>query len=446
MKREGIAYGPVIGYTALLIAASGALGWVVTGSWYPLAILLVPVIGIAAYRLIGLYSDSIRRVTFMFNAIDNDDFTFRFHEDPSKVDNGMLNAALNRIKEILVRAKVRAEERERYYQLIMEYARTGLITINDAGSVYQANGEALRIFGLPRITPIQQLELPAPEAYRVLTKLRPGEKHHVSCVTETGEMSLSLGCSEIVLEKRRLRVVVISDINSELSEMQIESWSKLTRILTHEIMNSIAPVISLSETVAERATINGMNERDYAIMVQAMQTIHRRSKGLLDFVENYRQLTRLPLPTLRNFSVSALFDDIRLLFPEKSDILFFRVKPEDLNLYADRIMVEQVLINLLKNAIEACEESLSPQIVVEAVQKAGMVIISVIDNGSGIVPEVIDKVFVPFFTTKSKGSGIGLSLCRQIMNRHRGSISLDSQVEKGSSFVLRFPIVTKRIL
>ena len=144
MKREGIAYGPVIGYTALLIAASGALGWVVTGSWYPLAILLVPVIGIAAYRLIGLYSDSIRRVTFMFNAIDNDDFTFRFHEDPSKVDNGMLNAALNRIKEILVRAKVRAEERERYYQLIMEYARTGLITINDAGSVYQANGEALR--------------------------------------------------------------------------------------------------------------------------------------------------------------------------------------------------------------------------------------------------------------------------------------------------------------
>ena len=446
MKREGIAYGPVIGYTALLIAASGALGWVVTGSWYPLAILLVPVIGIAAYRLIGLYSDSIRRVTFMFNAIDNDDFTFRFHEDPSKVDNGMLNAALNRIKEILVRAKVRAEERERYYQLIMEYARTGLITINDAGSVYQANGEALRIFGLPRITHIQQLELPAPEAYRVLTKIRPGEKHHVSCVTETGEMSLSLGCSEIVLEKRRLRVVVISDINSELSEMQIESWSKLTRILTHEIMNSIAPVISLSETVAERATINGMNEKDYAIMVQAMQTIHRRSKGLLDFVENYRKLTRLPLPTLRNFSVSALFDDIRLLFPEKSDILFFHVKPEDLNLYADRIMVEQVLINLLKNAIEACEESLSPQIIVEAVQKNGMVIISVIDNGRGIVPEAIDKIFVPFFTTKSKGSGIGLSLCRQIMNRHRGSISLDSQVEKGSSFVLRFPIVTKRIL
>ncbi len=234
--------------------------------------------------------------------------------------------------------------------------------------------------------------------------------------------------------------------NSVVAEAETEAWQKLIRVLTHEIMNSIAPVISLSETVAERATINGMNENDYAIMVQAMQTIHRRSKGLLDFVENYRKLTRLPSPTLRNFSLSALFDDIRLLFPERSDILFFQVKPEDLNLYADRIMVEQVLINLLKNAIEACEEALSPLIEVEAVRKNSMIIISVTDNGCGIVPEAIDRVFVPFFTTKSKGSGIGLSLCRQVMNRHGGSISVDSQVEKGTSFVLRFPIVAKRIL
>lgn len=234
--------------------------------------------------------------------------------------------------------------------------------------------------------------------------------------------------------------------NSVVAEAETEAWQKLIRVLTHEIMNSIAPVISLSETVTERAAMNGMNENDYAIMVQAMQTIHRRSKGLLDFVENYRKLTRLPLPTLRNFSVSALFDDIRLLFPDKSDVLLFNVKPEDLSLYADRIMVEQVLINLLKNAIEACEEVLSPRIEIEAIQKAGMVLITVIDNGSGIVPEAIDKVFVPFFTTKSKGSGIGLSLCRQIMNRHGGSISVTSQVERGTTFVLRFPIVMKRIL
>ena len=333
MKREGIAYGPVIGYTALLIAASGALGWVVTGSWYPLAILLVPVIGIAAYRLIGLYSDSIRRVTFMFNAIDNDDFTFRFHEDPSKVDNGMLNAALNRIKEILVRAKVRAEERERYYQLIMEYARTGLITINDAGSVYQANGEALRIFGLPRLTHIQQLELPAPEAYRVLTTIRPGEKHHVSCVTETGEMGLSLGCSQIVLEKRRLRVVVVSDINSELSEMQIESWSKLTRILTHEIMNSLAPITSLSDTLLHiDRTMN-------ADVAHGLDTISATSRRLMAFVENFRRFTKIPAPQKAPFEVRELLEHAMTLIATEGIRIRLDVEPADTMIYADQMLV-----------------------------------------------------------------------------------------------------------
>ena len=378
MKREGIAYGPVIGYTALLIAASGALGWVVTGSWYPLAILLVPVIGIAAYRLIGLYSDSIRRVTFMFNAIDNDDFTFRFHEDPSKVDNGMLNAALNRIKEILVRAKVRAEERERYYQLIMEYARTGLITINDAGSVYQANGEALRIFGLPRITHIQQLELPAPEAYRVLTKIRPGEKHHVSCVTETGEMSLSLGCSEIVLEKRRLRVVVISDINSELSEMQIESWSKLTRILTHEIMNSLAPITSLSDTLLHiDRTMN-------ADVARGLDTISATSRRLMAFVENFRRFTKIPVPQKAPFEVRELLEHAMTLIAAEGIRIRLDVEPADTMIYADQMLVGQVVVNLLKNAREAVGTRRDACIeVTSRIDPQENVVIEISNNGGG---------------------------------------------------------------
>ena len=418
MKREGIAYGPVIGYTALLIAASGALGWVVTGSWYPLAILLVPVIGIAAYRLIGLYSDSIRRVTFMFNAIDNDDFTFRFHEDPSKVDNGMLNAALNRIKEILVRAKVRAEERERYYQLIMEYARTGLITINDAGSVYQANGEALRIFGLPRITHIQQLELPAPEAYRVLTKIRPGEKHHVSCVTETGEMSLSLGCSEIVLEKRRLRVVVISDINSELSEMQIESWSKLTRILTHEIMNSLAPITSLSDTLLH---------------------IDRTSRRLMAFVENFRRFTKIPVPQKAPFEVRELLEHAMTLIAAEGIRIRLDVEPADTMIYADQMLVGQVVVNLLKNAREAVGTRRDACIeVTSRIDPQENVVIEISNNGGAIPAEVTENIFTPFFTTKPDGSGIGLSVSRRIMQLHKGSLRLTANTDNRVTFTLLF--------
>lgn len=404
MKREGIAYGPVIGYTALLIAASGALGWVVTGSWYPLAILLVPVIGIAAYRLIGLYSDSIRRVTFMFNAIDNDDFTFRFHEDPSKVDNGMLNAALNRIKEILVRAKVRAEERERYYQLIMEYARTGLITINDAGSVYQANGEALRIFGLPRITHIQQLELPAPEAYRVLTKIRPGEKHHVSCVTETGEMSLSLGCSEIVLEKRRLRVVVISDINSELSD---------TLLHIDRTMN--------------------------ADVARGLDTISATSRRLMAFVENFRRFTKIPVPQKAPFEVRELLEHAMTLIAAEGIRIRLDVEPADTMIYADQMLVGQVVVNLLKNAREAVGTRRDACIeVTSRIDPQENVVIEISNNGGAIPAEVTENIFTPFFTTKPDGSGIGLSVSRRIMQLHKGSLRLTANTDNRVTFTLLF--------
>lgn len=227
--------------------------------------------------------------------------------------------------------------------------------------------------------------------------------------------------------------------NSVVAEAETEAWQKLIRVLTHEIMNSIAPIISLSETVTERAVQNGMNERDYAIMLHAMQTIHRRSKGLLDFVENYRKLTRIPMPTMQIFPVSALFGDLQKLVPAESIRVVYAIRPPELRLHADRGMIEQVLINLLKNAVEACADSESPEIRVEAFRRDGMPVITVSDNGSGIVPEALDKVFVPFFTTKPGGSGIGLSVCRQILNRHGGNITVASEMERGTTFTMQFP-------
>lgn len=228
--------------------------------------------------------------------------------------------------------------------------------------------------------------------------------------------------------------------NVVAAEAETDAWQKLIRVLTHEIMNSIAPIISLSETVTERAASNGLNERDYGIMLQAMQTIHRRSKGLLGFVENYRKLTRIPTPTRQLFSVSSLFDDLRKLYPAGGISFSFSVRPADLRIYADRVMIEQVLINLLKNAVEACQERAYPKVWVEAFKREGISVITVSDNGYGILPEAEDKIFVPFFTTKQGGSGIGLSVCRQIMNRHGGTISVVSQEEIGTTFTLQFPL------
>ena len=220
---------------------------------------------------------------------------------------------------------------------------------------------------------------------------------------------------------------------------EMESWQKLIRVMGHEIMNSITPIISLSETLGSRA----VDERSYAYMQQGMQIIHKRSKGLLEFVENYRRLTRIPLPKKEKVELGTLLRDLKNLFPD----IFIHILPPSTEIYmqADRVQIEQVLINLVRNAREACnavewDECIGPRIEVSVFHHPEWrVAISVADNGEGILPEVLDKIFVPFFTTKEGGSGIGLSLCRQIMHLHGGSITATSTPGTGTCFTLLFP-------
>ena len=220
---------------------------------------------------------------------------------------------------------------------------------------------------------------------------------------------------------------------------EMESWQKLIRVMGHEIMNSITPIISLSETLGSRA----VDERSYAYMQQGVQIIHKRSKGLLEFVENYRRLTRIPLPKKEKVELGTLLRDLKNLFPDN----FIHILPPstEIHLQADRVQIEQVLINLVRNAREACnavewDECIEPQIEVSVSNHPEWrVAISVADNGEGILPEVLDKIFVPFFTTKEGGSGIGLSLCRQIMHLHGGSITATSTPGTGTCFTLLFP-------
>jgi len=220
---------------------------------------------------------------------------------------------------------------------------------------------------------------------------------------------------------------------------EMESWQKLIRVMGHEIMNSITPIISLSETLGSRT----VDEKSYAYMQQGVQIIHKRSKGLLEFVENYRRLTRIPLPKKEKVELGTLLRDLKNLFPDN----FIHILPPSSEIYlqADRVQIEQVLINLVRNAREACnavewDECIGPRIEVSVSHHPEWrVAISVADNGEGILPEVLDKIFVPFFTTKEGGSGIGLSLCRQIMHLHGGSITATSTPGTGTCFILLFP-------
>ena len=257
------------------------------------------------------------------------------------------------------------------------------------------------------------------------------------------QLSQNIRCGDTALSFRsKYRNAQLEELTDELREAmrlykkrtmeanEIESWQKLIRVMGHEIMNSITPIISLSETLSTR-------EVEYSRMQQGMQVIHKRSKGLLEFVENYGRITRIPAPVKEKVSLAELFNGIAELIP--NDYISFAQPAPQISIKADRTQIEQVLINIIKNAIEACAEVPSPQIQVKSsVSETGTVSITVSDNGPGILPNVLDKIFIPFFTTKENGSGIGLSLCKQIMHLHGGNITASSTPEQGSEFTLFF--------
>ena len=257
------------------------------------------------------------------------------------------------------------------------------------------------------------------------------------------QLSQNIRCGDTALSFRsKYRNAQLEELTDELREAmrmykkrtmeanEIESWQKLIRVMGHEIMNSITPIISLSETLSTR-------EVEYSRMQQGMQVIHKRSKGLLEFVENYRRITRIPAPVKEKVTLAELFNGIAELIP--NDYISFAQPATQISIKADRTQIEQVLINIIKNAIEACAEVPSPQIQVKSsVSETGTVSITVSDNGPGILTNVLDKIFIPFFTTKENGSGIGLSLCKQIMHLHGGNITARSTPEQGSEFTLFF--------
>ena len=324
------------------------------------------------------------------------------------------------------RGRLLAEEiKHQYYENLLNKVDTAVLVADKAGHIEWMNQAAVTHLGQ-----ISQL----PE-----TLLKASVAHDTPVIRieqNSTVLEMAISRTTFATQGREQQLISLKNIHSVLERNEMEAWQKLIRLLTHEIMNSITPIISLSETLSERGIPESLGEKEYSIMLQAMQTIHRRSKGLLGFVENYRRLTRIPTPVRTKVSVAELFTDLKKLFPE--EYIHFEMPASDLYLYADRAQIEQVLINLLKNARETCERKADKEIQIKFFSKDNPTL-AISDNGEGILPTVLDKIFVPFFTTKTSGSGIGLSLCKQIMTLHEGSINVKSEVGKGSSFILTFP-------
>lgn len=347
------------------------------------------------------------------------------------------------MEEALFHYKKRMQQKEsqlQYFQALANHIDLSVIVFDPTGKIEWMNQAAHQQTGLQSPETIDHLEAFHPEIPARLRALRPGDTSilQVTCGEECYQLALS-GMSFVILGKT-LTVVSMKNIRTVLENKETEAWQKLIRVLTHEIMNSMTPIVSLSELLKNKFPPGQPPvQEDEGEVSQAIDTIFRRSNGLLRFVENYRKVIGLPTPVLRIIPVSDLLNNICQLLKTETNGLELLPSSIHLQIIADKGQIEQVLINLIKNAHESIQEQKTPSIQLSTgINNDGRVYIQVSDNGSGIAPDVLERIFIPFFTTKPAGSGIGLSLSRQIMHMHRGSLTAISELGKGSRFILTF--------
>ena len=362
-----------------------------------IVLLLVAVVGYI--RLYRHYRRNIKKVTFLFDAIDNGDFSFNFPTEKRFKEDKILHQSLNRIKLFLQHTREEQMDREKYYEQILNAVDTGILVVDSHDNILQHNQAALRLLDTDVLTHMNQVK----------GKLK--DEHLAKHETQA------------MLKDKHVRIIALSDVSHELSNQEVDSWIKLIRVLTHEIMNTITPVTSLSETLLTRVT----EDKD---LKQGLETIHKTGTELLAFVNNYRRFTHVPQPQPALFYVEPFLERMAMLCNHEVEI---SVSPKDLLAYADESLLSHVVTNLLKNAVEAFKEKRKLSFIrLQAYANAQESIIIDVSNNAGLIPEdVASHIFIPFFTTKPEGSGIGLSLSRQIMRVSGGSLSLHQDKAQG---------------
>ncbi len=414
---------------------------------------IVIVAAFALYQIVALiyYVERTNRdLTRFLLSIQHADFSQSFTGGGLGTSFDDLKIAFTRVTDEFRRARAEKEEHFRYLQTVVQHVGIGLLAFKHDGAVDLINNAAKRLLKVPYLKNIAGLEPISPVLVSALRQLRAGEKALVKIDDAEGVVQLAVYATEFKMRDETFTLVSLQNIQSELEEKEMEAWQNLIRVLTHEIMNSVTPISSLASSVKDllqsREDQNGGLAVDMETLVDvrsAVQTIQKRSEGLLHFVDSYRNLTRIPKPRFQVFPIKGLFAQVQQLMSaslSNNSIAFHaRIEPDSLELTADPELIEQVLINLLLNAMQAVHEQRNARIDLNAqLDERGRVVIQVKDNGPGIITEAREKIFIPFFTTKKGGSGIGLSLSRQIMRLHRGTISVSSEPNVATVFTLRF--------
>ena len=398
------------------------------------------------------YNRINRDLQSFFISVKSEDLTLGFKNDGKNKPLNELHLNFKRVNEMLKKLKLSYESQNQYFKTVTSHASAGLISFYKDGKIEIFNNAAQNLFNISHIGNIKSLGNVDKDLPDFLYNIKPSEQKLFRVKIRNEIIALSVNATELIIDKNKIKLISLQNIKNELVENEIEAWQKLFRVLTHEIMNSVGPISStvstMSDTLKNKEIIADeeavkLSNKVYEKTTRGLDIIGERSEGLLDFVDNFRKFTLFPAPEITQLKVSDLFQSINDLLEEKIKMnniqLIQEISDHTLLLNVDKKLIEQVLINLINNSIAFLTETENKLINLHAfLNEENRIIIQVIDNGTGVSEENIDQIFVPFFTTRTDGSGIGLSLSRQIMRKHGGTISVKSEPGIETIFSLKF--------
>jgi two-component system, NtrC family, nitrogen regulation sensor histidine kinase NtrY len=446
-------YFQIIIRTALILINCIAAAYVIAFyTDYLLLANLIIILGIQIWLLIKSLNQINYTLAGFFESLQMEDMMMAYKGNIKSASFERLNRSLMKISRQLKNSRLAEMEQIQYFKVVTEHVSVGLIAFDQNGKVEMFNQTASVITGIKSLRNLAGLIEEIPEMALILQKIKPAEQKLIKLKIGSEDVPVAVRISEIKFRERYLKLVSLQNIREELDEKELESWQQLIRILTHEIMNSVGPIISSIETISgflsdeeslQPKPVEELNNEIIGDTIRGMQIVKERSLGLREFVDNFRSLTILPQIALENISIEEMMAEIKFLMHDqlkKNDIILnTRIFPANMEFQADRKSIMQLLINLINNSVAALSGINKKEITITSFfGTGGQAIIQITDNGKGIDPEIREKIFIPFFTTRENGSGIGLSLSKQIMRQHGGKITVQSAPGEGTTFSLIF--------
>ncbi|MEQ9592003.1 MAG: ATP-binding protein [Cyclobacteriaceae bacterium] len=427
------------------------LSYVLTNKeWFFTPLVLILLLLISIWSLVYYIEKTNKDLTYFILSIKQSGFTTSFPPGKKGKTFRKLSEAFNDVIEEFRKVNLQRETHYQYLQTLTENIQAGIISFDASGKVALANPAALQLLGALRLGNISELKKISAKLFQVINDLKPGQRQLFKTVIAKREVHLSVQVKELIMNEAPYKIVLVQDLNQEMEEQEVDAWQKLIRVLTHEIMNSVTPIVSLTEAIntmltdkeGERKRLEALDEDDKEDLFGSLETIEKRSRGLLRFVNSYKDFTKAPEVVLSQLDISELIKQVLNLLNAELIRNKIKVDKSEVEVHVvasgDASWLEQVIINVIRNAIDVLEQAPTPAIKIAAFKSGDETCISITDNGEGMDKGTLDNIFVPFFTTKKNGAGVGLSLSRQIMKLHGGSLSVASELGKGTVVTMKW--------